>query len=241
MADIYILNVNGIFYDVPIPGNKSIALNSGGTTKFGEAALTASSALIGKHLRTWKVRLKKLGSPSGLIIARVRKKTSDSVVATFNEAIDSTTLTTAFVEYTFTLTNSYTIQRDDRIMIEYSGPAPVSIEYSNPDKFDGSATGRVVYDTRGYINGLTDDVTGTMSSLAPVGGDITAPSKVIGFSISPISGSQLNLSWSSNPEPDVAHYNVYRGITTGFIVNTSTDNPLAQPITNSYSDTNGLV
>ena len=197
--------------------------------------------MIGKHLRTWKVRLKKLGSPSGLIIARVRKKTPDSVVATFSEAIDSTTLTTAFVEYTFTLANSYIIQRDDRIMIEYSGPAPVSIEYWNTDKFDGSATGRVAYDTRGYVPGGSDDVTGTMSSLGPVGGDTTAPSKVTGLLISPISGSQLNLSWSSNPEPDVAHYDVYRGITSGFIVNTSTDNPLAQPITNSYSDTSGLA
>ena len=52
-------------------------------------------------------------------------------------------------------------------MIEYSGPAAVSIEYWKPDKFDGSATGRVGM-TRGAMSWFfTDEVTGTMSSLAP--------------------------------------------------------------------------
>jgi fibronectin type 3 domain-containing protein len=169
----------------------------------------------------------------------VRKKTPDSIVATFNETIDSTTLPTAFAEYTFTLSNPYTIQRDDRVMIEYSGPAAVQIEIWTTDKFDGSATGRVRYDTT-YVNGLNEDVAGTMSSIAPVGGDTTAPSKVIGLSVSPVSGSQLNLSWSGNPEPDVAHYNIYRGTTAGFAVNTAIDTPLVQPVANSYSDANGL-
>ena len=39
----------------------------------------------------------------------------------------------------------------------------------------------------------------------------------------------------------MAHYNVYRGTTAGFAVNTATDTPLAQPIANSYSDTTGLI
>ena len=39
----------------------------------------------------------------------------------------------------------------------------------------------------------------------------------------------------------MAHYNVYRGTTAGFAVNTATDTPLAQPSTNSYSDSSGLV
>ena len=39
----------------------------------------------------------------------------------------------------------------------------------------------------------------------------------------------------------MAHYNVYRGTTAGFAVNTATDTPLAQPIANSYSDTTGLT
>ena len=73
------------------------------------------------------------------------------------------------------------------------------------------------------------------------GGDITAPSKVLGLTVTPISGSQIDLGWTTNPEPDVAHYNVYRGTTAGFAVNTATDTPLAQPTGNSYSDTTGLT
>ena len=49
------------------------------------------------------------------------------------------------------------------------------------------------------------------------------------------------MAWTTNTEPDLAHYNVYRGTSPGFAVNTATDTPLAQPIANSYSDTTGLT
>ena len=64
--------------------------------------------------------------------------------------------------------------------------------------------------------------------------------RVLGLNVIPISGTQLHLTWDANAEPDLNHYNVYRGSTTGFQVNTLTDTPLAQPSSNSYSDTNGL-
>ena len=69
--------------------------------------------------------------------------------------------------------------------------------------------------------------------LPNLGGDTTAPSKVLGLSVTTISVSQLNLAWTINTEPDLAHYNVYRGSTADFAVNTATDSPLAQPVTNS--------
>ena len=69
------------------------------------------------------------------------------------------------------------------------------------------------------------------------GGDTTAPSKVLGLSVTTISASQLNLAWTINTEPDLAHYNVYRGSTAGFAVNTATDTPLAYLATNSFSNT----
>ena len=62
-----------------------------------------------------------------------------------------------------------------------------------------------------------------------------------GLTVTPISSTRLDLAWTANPEPDVAHYNVYRGTTAGFAVNTATDTPLAQPTGNSYSDTTGLT
>ena len=115
-------SVNPIFYNVAIPGNGYGALNSGGSVRYGEEANTASSLLIGKSLKTWKVRLRKRGTPSGNVTAKVRRRSDDAIVATFNETINSTTLDTSFAEYTFTLTTPYTIAVGDRIMIEYAGP-----------------------------------------------------------------------------------------------------------------------
>ena len=90
------------------------------------------------------MRLKKSGTPSGNVTAKIRN-TNDLVVASFNETINSTTLGTALSEYTFTLTNPYIIQKGDKILIEYGGPAAVNIEIWNVDKFDGSNTKRTRY------------------------------------------------------------------------------------------------
>jgi hypothetical protein len=70
---------------------------------------------------------------------------------------------TALTEYTFTLTNPYTIQKGDRIMIEYGGPPSVNIEIWNVDKFDAVNTRRIRYDGTSYIFGGTEDVAGTTS------------------------------------------------------------------------------
>jgi hypothetical protein len=153
------------FYNVAIPGNKVAALNAGGTAiRFGEEAFTTSSVIVGKSIKTWKVRLKKAATPSGPIVARIRRKLDDSIAASFNETIDSTILGTSFAEYTFTLTTPYTIQPGDRILIEYSGPAAVHIEIWNVDKMDGSNTRRVRYDGTAYTGGSTEDITGAMNS-----------------------------------------------------------------------------
>ena len=111
----------GIFYNVSIPGNGAHPC-SGLSVRYGEEAnTTAASILVEKSLEAWKVRLRKSGTPSGNVTAKIRRKSGDSVVTTFIQTIDSTTLPTAFAEYTFTLTSPYTIQRGDRIMIEYGG------------------------------------------------------------------------------------------------------------------------
>ena len=156
---------SGVFYDVSIPGNTGAAVNAGGSVRYGEEAFSASSLITGRSLKSWKVRLRKSGIPSGLVTAKIRRKSDDSIVATFNETIDSTSLGTAFAEYTFTLTTTYTIQSGDRIMIEYGGPASVNIEIWNVDKFDGVNTRRIRYNGTSYIFGGTEDVAGTMSSV----------------------------------------------------------------------------
>ena len=60
-------SVNPIFYSVAIPGNGYGAMNSGGSVRYGEEANTASSLLIGKSLKTWKVRLRKRGTPQVML------------------------------------------------------------------------------------------------------------------------------------------------------------------------------
>ena len=200
-------SVNPIFYNVAIPGNGYGALNSGGSVRYGEEANTASSLLIGKSLKTWKVRLRKRGTPSGNVTAKVRRRSDDAIVATFNETINSTTLDTSFAEYTFTLTTPYTIAVGDRIMIEYAGPVGVDMEVWITDQFDGANTRRVRYTTT-YSFSNTTDVTGSMSSA--VSSDTTPPAQVNGLAVTTASSTQLNLAWTANTDSDLNHYNIYR-------------------------------
>ena len=62
--------------------------------------------------------------------------------------------------------------------------------------------------------------------------DTTAPAKVTGLTIIPVSCIQLDLSWDANTETDLDHYNVYRSTTSG-----GTYDLIASPTTNSSSDT----
>ena len=204
-----------VIYSVPIPGDGFGVLEPGNALRFGEEVNTASSLLVGKSLKTWKVRLRKRNSPSGNITAKIRRRSDDAIVATFNQIINSVTLDPSFTEYTFTLTTPYTIAVGDKIMIEYGGPSGVEMEVWLSDKFDGANTRRVRYTTT-YGTSNTADVTGSMSSATT--SDTTPPGQVAPLTITPISTTQLNLSWAANTEPDLDHYNVYRGTTPGFTV-----------------------
>jgi hypothetical protein len=68
------------------------------------------------------------------------------------------------------------------------------------------------------------------------GGDTTPPGQVTGLSATPVSSSQINLSWNANQQADgVVRYNVHRSTTSPFTP--SAQNLVAQPTTNSYSNT----
>jgi Domain of unknown function (DUF1929) len=228
-------SVNPVFYDVAVPGDGFGTLEPGNSVRFGEEANTVTSLLVGKSLKTWKLRLRKRASPSGNITAKIRRRSDDAIMATFNETINSATLDASFAEHTFTLTTPYTIQVGDRIMVEYGGPSGVEVEVWLSDKFDGANTRRVRYTTT-YGTSNTADLTGSMSS-AVAGGDTTPPAQVTGLAVTPVSDTQLNLSWTANTEPDLGHYNVYRGTTPGFAVTLGTTTPVGQPTTNSFSNT----
>jgi hypothetical protein len=152
-----------IFYNVTIPGNSSGELKAGGNIRAGEEANTVSSLIIGKSLKSWKIRLRKRGSPSGNVTAKVRRRSDDAIIATFNETFNSATFSTYFAEFIFTLSTPHTIAHGDKIMIEYNGAPAIDIEAWGEDKFNGSNTRRIKYDTT-YIGFNSQDVTGTMSS-----------------------------------------------------------------------------
>ena len=91
------------------------------------------------------------------------------------------------------------------------------------------------------LNGSLVPSTAQIIQIPGTGGDTTPPAKVAGLSVTPAAGTagstQLNLAWTANTEPDLNHYNVYRGTIQGFAVTPGTTVPVATPTTNSYPNT----
>jgi hypothetical protein len=152
-----------VFYNVPFPGNSSASLRTGVNTRYGEEARLPSSLIVNKPLRKLTVYLRRAINPLGPVRAVIRSS-NDKIVASFNEIIDSSSLSTTFAPITFTLTNPYVIQSGDRILIEYSGPDRVDIQIWKTDQFDASATRRTRYDINGYTGGSAEDIVGIMST-----------------------------------------------------------------------------
>lgn len=156
------------FYNVPFPGDTHTLLQSGGDTRAGEEA-TSGSVLIGKSLKRLTVYLRRKNSPSGNITAVVRRKSDDSVVATFSETLNAAGVPTSFTAFEFTLSTPYVIKTNDRILVQYAGPSRIDVQAWNSDKFDGSATRRVKFNsaTGKYSGSVQDtkDTVGIMSSV----------------------------------------------------------------------------
>ncbi|MGI0024153.1 MAG: hypothetical protein ACREA4_03280 [Nitrososphaera sp.] len=85
-----------------------------------------------------------------------------------HETVVASSLSRSFAPFEFTLPTPYVIQLDDRILVQYSGPERVDVESWNSDKFDGSATRRVKFNsgTGKYTGSFQDtkDIVGKMSS-----------------------------------------------------------------------------
>ena len=153
-----------VFYNIPGPLAGAAALNAGGNVRYGVEARIATSSLVGKSLKKWKVYLRRSLAPSGTVQATVRRASDDAVVANFIESLDSASLPTAFAAYEFNLATPYVIQTGDRILVEYSGPAGIDISQSGADMVDGDATRRTRYAGTGYVGGNAQDIAGTMSA-----------------------------------------------------------------------------
>src|SRR5829696_5295429 len=85
------------------------------------------------------------------------------------------------------------------------------------------------------IGALSTEASGATTTTTTT--DTTPPSQVTGLTVTTQSSTRLNLVWTANTDTDLLHYNVYRGKTAGFTVNTATAAPVGQPSTNSFSDT----
>ena len=155
-----------VFYNVTSPGNSFKNLKAGSTTRYGEEPANSTSIIVGKFIKSLKVRLRKAGNPKGPVNARIRRKTDDAIVATFIETVQSNNLGISFADYTFTLTAAYNITSGDRILIEFSGQNAqhgIDIEIWGTEKFDGANTRSVSYQNS-YTSTSTEDMVGTMSS-----------------------------------------------------------------------------
>ena len=160
------LTASAIFYNVTSPGNSFKNLRAGSTTRYGEEPANSTSIIVGKFIKSLKVRLRKAGNPKGPINARIRRKTDDAIVATFIETVQSNNLGISFADYTFTLTAAYNITSGDRILIEFSGQNAqhgIDIEIWGTEKFDGANTRSVSYQNN-YTSTSTEDMVGSMSS-----------------------------------------------------------------------------
>ena len=98
---------------------------------------------------------------------------------------------------------------------------------------------------RNRIESTADPITGTgtywqygrinaYKAVAPP--DTTPPAQVTGLTVTTMSSSQLNLSWTANTEPDLKNYRVYRRT-----ISDVTYTLIASPRVNAYSDTTGLA
>ncbi len=85
------------------------------------------------------------------------------------------------------------------------------------------------------LHSVTLDVSDTVGNVASTSWsftvDTTPPAQVTGVTVTTISSSQLDVTWTANTELDIDHYNVYRSTISG-----GSYDLVASPATNSYSD-----
>ena len=154
-------------------------------------------------LKSWTVRLRKTGTPTGNVTATVRDGT-DTVLATFTETPAGTSLGTSFADVTFTLATPQTLANNDRILIEYAGATSVEIEILNTDRFDGVLTRRTSFNvgTGVYSDSSTSDVCGSMDIVdngqvgvrVPAGGAFPRVMYQYPYSVSNRTGASLNVN-----------------------------------------------
>lgn len=128
---------------------------------------TASSSLVGDTFDTWVVKLKKVGAPPAGSISATFRNSGDTVVATASNTVSIASLTTSYVEHTFTFASPVVITSNSRLLVEYAlGDASntVVISRTTSDAFDGVNTHIGPRVSGSYNDASTSiDVTGRIS------------------------------------------------------------------------------
>ena len=124
--------------------------------------VSGQSQLVGDKIQTIAVKLKKSGTPSSS--AQIGVFNTDLSIKKLFATLDTSTLTTDYVEYAFTLSagDSYTIQSGDRIGVKYaSGDAKNNIsimrDTDSADPFDGVNSYLTYYQNQ-WKNTATSDL-----------------------------------------------------------------------------------
>jgi hypothetical protein len=126
-------------YDVALPGTPNTGPLNDQKTRRGEVAINSGSDMLGTKPTKFTMFLRKVGTPTGILTACIINKDSNLIKGTFG-TIDVSTLTTSFVEYTFTNTGlSYPIAIGDLVGAIYEdGTATnyVDVAYTETNAFD---------------------------------------------------------------------------------------------------------
>jgi hypothetical protein len=126
--------------------------------------VTEGSSLVGKQINSITMTLKKTGSPTGT--AEIGIINDDLSMKSVFATIDVSTLSTAYEEFEFASSSSYTIAAGDRIGVKYDGgTSTVNISVmrdTDPaDPFDGPNTHHTHY-TTSWSNFVANDLTMTL-------------------------------------------------------------------------------
>ena len=136
-----------------------IALRSTGNTRGAEEITEVSQQ--GRTINSVKIWLKKNNAPTGTLSMVIRKSSDDTIVGTFDTTIDASTLTTSFVQKTFTKVGGIVLPSEVfRISIEFDGG-----DASNFVFVEGDITGNPyangthwTFDPPTWTESATDDI-----------------------------------------------------------------------------------
>ena len=154
------------FYSVPLPGTPNWNPLNRTIFKRGEWAANSGSDLIGKKPTKISVWLRRVGSPTGTVTVAIRKKSDLSLRKLFGSK-DVTTIATTGTEYFFeNVGDSYTIQADDVVLIEYSEAVAannnIEVAFTSSNAYDVDSW-KIRNDGGVWIETTTSDMCGTMA------------------------------------------------------------------------------